>query len=287
MMAKIAALFTKLPKWRLKRVRKMIRRIFGAKKKLTSLDNDCLEKIFKYLTLKDLLNVADSNKRLKQVADVVFALNYGAKELNLIDSNEVLGSNLIISSAEIHVGDLKSSLQVLRCFGQLISKVVVNRSGDSSHSNAHYNAILGTLLIYVNEFCTESLTDIEIIGDDKLRIDYLDNSFTNVQRVQIWNCELDEEAQLNHLFPNVRVMYLYGIRISDWSSIDGRFPMLKDLKVYRIWLDGIEYDIFNSKYCATILKSNPQLKKVNDSAVPHVCLLFDISFNGDDSMRSL
>lgn len=286
-MTKITALFTKLPKWRLKYVHKMIRRIFCAKKKLTSLDNDCLEKIFKYLTLKDLLNVADSNKRLKQVADTVFTLNHGKKQLNLIDFNSILGSNLIISSAEIYVGDLKTSLQMLRCFGHSISRVLINRNGNTNDSNARYSTIRETLLIYVNVFCTKSLTDIEIIGDDKLRINQLENSFTNIERVQIWNCELTKETQLNHLFPNVRCMYLYGIRITDWNSIECHFPVLDDLKVYGIWMNGIEYDIFNSKYCATILKLNPQLKMVNDSAVPHVCLLFDISFNGDDSMRSI
>lgn len=286
-MIKIGALFSKLPKFRFKKVRKMLRRIFGANKKLTSLDNDCLEQIFKYLPLKDLLNVADSNKRLKEVADTVFALNYGEKELNLIDSNEVLGANLITSSTEIHVGDLKATLQVLRCFGQSISKLVINRSGDKNHSDAQFNAILYTILSHVNVFCTESLTDIKIIGDDRLRIDRLEYSFTNVKQVQIWNCELAEETRLDHLFPYVEKMYLCGIRITNWHSIEGRYPMLDDLKVYRILFYDIEYDMFNSEYCATIVKANPQLKTVNDSSVPHVCIMFDISFNGDDSLRSM
>lgn len=44
--------------------------------KITDLDYDCLEHIFKNLGLSDLLNVADSSKYFKQAVDLVFKNKY-------------------------------------------------------------------------------------------------------------------------------------------------------------------------------------------------------------------
>lgn len=266
----------------------MICRIFGAKRKITSLNDNCLERIFDYLELKDLLNVADSNKRLKSVADMVFALKFSERELNFIDYTPILGSNFITSPAEIHVGDVKSSLQLLRCFGHSISRIAINRNESKiNHPKDCANVAFSRILLYVNEFCSESLTKINIQGGASCRIDRLENAFVKVETVHICNCEISNEVQLSALFPQVRRMYLYGIQITDWKSIGGNFSRLDDLKVYRIRLNKTEFEIFNSKYCAAILKSNPKLKVINDSPVPTVCLLFDISFSDRDSVRSI
>lgn len=45
-------------------------------KKLTDLNVDCLEQVFLYLSLKDLLNIVHANKQLKPAAELVFARKF-------------------------------------------------------------------------------------------------------------------------------------------------------------------------------------------------------------------
>lgn len=47
--------------------------------KITDLNFDCLETILEYLHFIDLMNVADSTKRLNEAAVLVFARKYGKK----------------------------------------------------------------------------------------------------------------------------------------------------------------------------------------------------------------
>lgn len=47
--------------------------------KFTDLYFDCLEKLFEYLELPDLLNVADSTKLFKKAAELAYTRKYGNK----------------------------------------------------------------------------------------------------------------------------------------------------------------------------------------------------------------
>lgn len=51
--------------------------------KITDINNDCLEHIFNYLSLIDLLNVADASKCFKQGVNLSFTAKYGSKKLKL------------------------------------------------------------------------------------------------------------------------------------------------------------------------------------------------------------
>lgn len=89
--------------------------------KLTDLGVDCLERIFRYLPIEDLLNLADSNKQLKNTADLVFLLKYSSKIANIVgiagfqrNDKKMLELGDLIS-----IANPKKVFQLLRCFGNL------------------------------------------------------------------------------------------------------------------------------------------------------------------------
>lgn len=100
--------------------------------KLTNLNIDCLECILGYLGLADLLNAADSNKRLCHASKFVYIRKYGSYThvFETIYKSEqeclkkVNSENPIIvmknTTNEIYCRYLKHILQLLRNFGRLV-----------------------------------------------------------------------------------------------------------------------------------------------------------------------
>lgn len=60
--------------------------------KFTEVNINCLEKIFRHLSVDDLLNEADSNGTLKNVVDNVFALKFEKRKVNFRDLDFVDGN---------------------------------------------------------------------------------------------------------------------------------------------------------------------------------------------------
>lgn len=54
--------------------------------KITDLNNYCLERVFDYLNLQDLLNVAVSNTTLQYPATLLFKEKYSKKQMNIFDN---------------------------------------------------------------------------------------------------------------------------------------------------------------------------------------------------------
>lgn len=54
--------------------------------KLTDINDDCLEHIFLYLSIEDLLNIAYTSKQLKPAAELAFSNNSGMKKMEIRES---------------------------------------------------------------------------------------------------------------------------------------------------------------------------------------------------------
>lgn len=76
--------------------------------KFTDLNIDCLEIVLEYLELIDLLNVADSTKRLNKVAELVFARKHGKKDVNFGGTQVSQNRSFRISPFTIDIEDLKT-----------------------------------------------------------------------------------------------------------------------------------------------------------------------------------
>lgn len=91
--------------------------------KIIDLNYDCLEHIFEYLHLNDLINVAASNTILQNVAEGVFQREYGDQTLRIMASSRSLYFGDIFDGEDI---DVTSFPRFLLIFGDLISSIELN-----------------------------------------------------------------------------------------------------------------------------------------------------------------
>lgn len=91
---------------------------------------------------------------------------------------------LEMSYQKIEINDLKTSLQLIRCFGALISKLEYDYSIESFP--AHRNE----LDRYINQYCAESLTEIEFFTISEEVFENLKKPFLNVKSVRFNYCTL-------------------------------------------------------------------------------------------------
>lgn len=118
--------------------------------KITDINQFCLEHVFMYLDLADLLNVAHANKYLGLATISPFAQKYGQKQFKIQQITYYCRN----SDEIITIEDLRTIFQMLRCFGQSIKQLKILYQGPY-YKNYH------RIMDYVNEFCVESLANIE------------------------------------------------------------------------------------------------------------------------------
>lgn len=155
--------------------------------RLTDMNDDCLEHIFLYLSLEDLLNIADTNKQLKPAAELTFAKRF--KRGKLISN--------YYNSSEIHINGtervkVRNPYRLLRCFGHLIPKQTIRNR---------------TLLKYVNQYCSESIIEIDTTYQPK----YIAVHFPHLNRVNIGSSSnvYGAECFLKMLRLNPQIQHLY------------------------------------------------------------------------------
>lgn len=212
-----------------------------APQNLSDINIDCLESIFMYLSLNDLIDIHHTTKTFQRVAELVFARKYGSKTIIL---NIQAYQNAKIKIADkVEIVDLKTSLRLLRSFGHLISRL-------EAQSSLEYIKNCNILNIYINEYCADSLKSFRMIDMRSSALDGMQKSFTKVAMVQLVNCSLDQNWQhFNRWFPNMKMMAL-----SNTACISMRFPHLESLMAFgnrTEWSESENMDI---------LKMNPQLQ---------------------------
>lgn len=194
--------------------------------KITKLRIDCLQKVFNYLDVDDLLNVADSNKYLKKAAQKVFAKRYGSKILQLHGMQP--SQNRILSVSDtIFIKDVRSSLQMLRCFGHLVSQLEIS----DEYSNTFYGFAYEFILKYVNTYCAASLKHIKfyMIPSSKA-FQRFKMEFSRMKSVEIICCKLNKKMMpMDKLFPNVQQLIIDFTAFEDYGIIEKPFPHLKHL----------------------------------------------------------
>lgn len=236
--------------------------------KLTDLNIDCLEAILNHLDLQNLLNVADSNKRLCHASKFVYIEKYGSctvifpilyeSQRSSIECHKLI----LVKGNMIHFRHLKYILQLLRIFGHLISRM-------------HHHLLLGFepacifrkkityIMGYLNYFCHESLEYISIMVSVKDQLNFLKKPFTNLKTVKIIPFEFIQKDRLLRLFPKVeKLIFSWGDYSKIGESIANHFPYLESVEIA---CEFPCYDHTCRKYrCVknfkAFLQLNPQLK---------------------------
>lgn len=224
-------------------------------KKLTDLDDDCLEHIFMYLSLADLLSVVNTNKRLTTAAELAFVRNFGRREY--------VFSDITISKKKIikfwfdgnEQVELANPYRLLRCFGHLISKLNVT----VMHKQIAYKAFK-----YVNKYCTETATEIKFHLNKDLNC--VNKPYPNAETVTLYvyysEKLLRTTKQLNKLFPNVRNLSIDYCKF-EREYIAVHFPLLNQLKLTGSpGSKGIYKISYLKNTYAEMLRLNPQLRSL-------------------------
>lgn len=223
--------------------------------KLTGLNIDCLECVFDYLELIDLISVASSNKRLGKVANLVFARQHSKRCFQF--QNQRLYPDPRLYGVSYMINDLKTSLKLLRCFGHLIFRLefIQNKIITPENTEIAYH-----MLNYINKYCANSLQNILIDNAQISVLERIEEPFTKVFNLYYTNCNVFAQDSFNRLFPNMTNLYAvfqhndepmthqYGQRIN-------HFPRLKALGI----LNNYSPMVPNIENTSSILRSNPQL----------------------------
>lgn len=219
---------------------------------LTDINIDCLTCIFEHLNLVDLLNVADSNTWLKSAADVMFTRNYGKKTIWLDLDHQFSHPTIKLHHNLTIIRDLKTCLQIVRCFGYLLNKLQV--TGDKFIWSGREMDHIIRLLTYVNKYCSESLNEITFERFSELSLVRVKDAFPNVEIVQFKYCCVEKILMhFNRLFPKTRTLKLL------WTDVAGvklHIPHLEQLEI-NIPISLNKFQMDNIK---AIIRSNPQLR---------------------------
>lgn len=193
----------------------------NAPTKITDLNIDCLEYIFKKLDLIDLLFVADVCKYFKQAASLVYASNYGKMGISMFRFHKHIDCFIKFSLGFIMISDLLICLKLLRCFGHLIPKLSMNWIDKYQEKIDEY----------VHEYCTGSLKEIGFDSSQNVAIKSFTKSFPKVEIVKFMNCILSSHLfDLNMWFPQMRHLEIIRSYTVD-EGIANHFPNLQHLKI--------------------------------------------------------
>lgn len=288
--------------------------------KITDLGFDCLENCFRQLNIEELLNVADSNKRLRHVARYVFSRMYGKKFMYL---NCVLKFKeeyrFCLENEIFAISQLKMSLQFLRCFGDLVSRMQVYfvkynwrhkniLSSDSLRSEFGQTRINEMsqyekahewehlIIEYINEYCSESLNKIRFTGNQRGDLNKLTKPFVNVEKLEI-GILIPTEKKLHELFPRIRdlkLLYKYSPCLIDFSDDREQFLNEKFIANHFPYLEHLFMEVshwsrykYNKEYLAIALRLNPQLKSLKGNVWMDVLFNTNNIWNANEHFQNL
>ncbi|XP_055308303.1 uncharacterized protein LOC129572383 [Sitodiplosis mosellana] len=224
--------------------------------KITDMNLICLEECFEYLQLKDILSVADTTKRLRKAAQGVYLRKYGEKTTIEYSYNQLWLCRT--NKPSIKFDDLKTPLQLLRCFGHMIHDMEIN----FEKSN---RGRVQKLLMQLNEYCAESLIKLTFIGVKKNELNILTKPFTKIQEVVTKMGFLPENGLLCKLFPKMEEFGCIAFDekpIGNINCLTYHFPHLKRFGIIFTLKAAFMHRPMAGQM-AEFLRLNPQLEKLS------------------------
>lgn len=240
--------------------------------KFTDLDFDCLECVLEHLELPDLLNVADTSKRLNKAAGLVFTQKHGNKIVRFDDFTFVKSQQPPkVESTQIKINNIKIGLQLLRTIGYTIRKIHYTQCSimyDWKEEIERYSKINFKLFEYINNYCAEYLKGFfiypalilhfegVIVDRSVTSFQYFTRAFPNLILLILDSCiDLKENCcQLLPLFPKLHELQVDLSYYSFFDANTKHFPHLEVLRMKHVTDKDTEMLLL-------FLKLNPQLKE--------------------------
>lgn len=225
--------------------------------KFTDLNFDCLEILLEYLELLDLLNVADSTKRLRRAAQLVYARKYGNRVVSVDDVIISPNQRLEFEEDRIKTNDFRTSLRLLRCFGSAINNIQYLSDGETSNQCK----IDRQILCYINTYCAEYLKDLEIIQNESVQSDlfeYFKKPFSALVSLTVIDCNFTGSTCINRLFPKLKTLDFSFFSNTSFLNVTENFCHLEKLCI-EDFSDDITLD---KEMVMSFLQKNTQLKEL-------------------------
>lgn len=224
-----------------------------------TMENICyelLDRIFDYLELEDLLNLAGTSRRLQSAAAAKFGIKFGDKYIwffksDILETNRAPG--VYVNSDQIDVIGLKFSFRFLRCFGAKISNL---EDPFSYIRNDHFDR-------YVNQYCADTLINITSYYEGTFPVERCPRPFKKVQKIQISDANLGNQlTNFMKLFPNLRHLEMTDIKI-DETAVAVSVPHLNYLAVKVRSVHGHFKNEFTTKNTLNFLHANRYLQSLD------------------------
>lgn len=223
---------------------------------------DCLETVFEKLTIKDLLNLADTSNTLRTLIKSRLISKF--KQLKRIEIENVHPGRMPSIRFDgfcCRINDAKSSLQFLRCFGHLIQTIYIDYDAD-------FGFLYTRIYRYLNEYCCDTLKRLRIASASTFAFNcVLDKPFSKVKQVILDDIILgDTFSHFNQLFPNVHSLKMNNVRLINEQCIEQYFPHMHKLALEQH--DTKKYSrpdrrlLLRESNFAAILRLNPSITKL-------------------------
>lgn len=197
--------------------------------RLIDLNNDCLEHIFLYLSMKQLFAVAQSNGQLSDSCRRVFYRKFRHREINI----------------SVHHLEYKQFPRILNIFGDIIQYVRI------TYEEYTLDRISSQLIHQsIGKYCAETLTELTINNIEPTMA--ITSVFANVQKLS-FNQGCIGQLHIKRCFPKIQCLQFFFSEMMYPECIEQVFPTLEDLTV--------AHNSFSVENLKTFLKQNPQLKK--------------------------
>lgn len=222
------------------------------------MENICteiVERIFDYLDVQSLLNVAETCKRFQKIAAGRFGHRFGDKAIYMYEMRYFNGKRppiIDVGDFSINVIGLKFCLQFLRCFNANIMQL--------KHVCTH-----AALKRYINQYCVHTLKTISFAHEDALAFKHFPTPFKNVETAKVAFVNF-ENRQLNsfaNLFPKLCHLEMIHSEL-DENAIDVSFSHLKELKLGVVWtINNGKKTNLTANNLSKLLHVNPQLQTLH------------------------
>lgn len=222
---------------------------------------DCLESIFLHSDIADLLNLAHTCKFLKNLVESWFLRKFRKRKMNIQNITISKKRRIFVEKKTIFIMDFRSALQILRCFGHLITDLEFNFLPPYNINQTSYDVYNHRVVAYLSDYCAKSVTKIALIECSKGNLTNINKPFEKVEEVRVRNCDL-KTNWLKTVFPKMRsLQFLHDKHErTDLSCISQHFPYLLQLEIGILDEQAADFCQF---YTANALILNPQLKSFN------------------------
>lgn len=244
--------------------------------KIIDLNDDCLKKIFGYLNLHHLFNVAIANQYLRPAAADIYKRKFGMMPVRICNCDDYrrgtralrhFGHDTSPESSvgfgkynEIFVSGLKTNLLYLRCFGKSIRDLKVY--GDMSDSERFIY-----LQLYIDEFCGDDVVVLSLDCVPHIQFNQFKKNFKKVETFHGSSIDFGEQwPSFTERFSNVKNLSLQHASMDETQTpviMKSHLPRLKTLDLNSIRAGGIYVTLLMG---SSLTKNAPQLETLTITA---------------------